>query len=450
MMRMPRYFFVAVVIAMITSAVACSFQPAPSPEGAKPNVILIMADDMGYECLSSNGATSYQTPILDDLAKKGIRFTHCISQPLCTPSRVKIMTGLYNHRNYTHFGYLGSKQQTFGHVMQKAGYATCIVGKWQLNGLAYDLEGKTDVLRPQKFGFEEYALWQLTKARKEGERFANPLIEQNGQVLPRDPDAYGPDIFCDYALNFIDRNRSKPFFLYYPMVLVHDPFVPTPDCPAWKDSTRRYEQDTAYFADMVSYTDKIVGRILEKLRALGIEENTLLIFTADNGTHPSITTHTQSGLIQGAKGNTIAAGTHVPMIASWPSQIKEGRVYDGLIEFSDFFPTFATLAGQPLQVDGKSFLPLLMGQDTPTRETVFVHYDPRWGDRVNQYRNQFAQTTRYKLYQDGSLYDLLLDPLEQKASFAQDEKTKVVRSRLQQELNLAPAWVSTTSVPARP
>ena len=150
----------------------------------KPNVILIMADDMGYECLGSNGSTSYATPKIDALGEEGIRFTHCISQPLCTPSRVKIMTGLYNYRNYEYFDYLNPSQRTFGNIMHEAGYATCIAGKWQLNGISYkdEVPNWNDSLRPHHFGFDEYCLWQLTKPRSEGERYAHPTIQQNGSA----------------------------------------------------------------------------------------------------------------------------------------------------------------------------------------------------------------------------------------------------------------------------
>ncbi len=354
------------------------------------------------------------------------------------------MTGFYNYRNYTHFGYLGSDQQTIGHVMKDAGYQTCVVGKWQLNGLSYDLDGKTDDQRPVHFGFDEYALWQLTKPRSEGERFSNALIEQNGQVLPRDPDVYGPDVFCNYALDFMERHQKKPFFIYYPMVLVHDPFVPTPDTDAWKDPARRYEKDTAYYAEMISYTDKIVGRIEEKLKILGLADNTLLIFTADNGSHPSIVNQTSEGHWQGAKGNTIRTGTHVPLVASWPATMRKGRVYEGLIEFSDFFPTLIELVGQTSKVDGVSFLSILKGDETPTRQTVFVHYDPKWGDRVNQYRNQFVQDKDYKLYQDGTLFHIGRDPLE-KTPLKDDQITRPVRDKLAASLSHAPSWHSAPS-----
>ena len=122
----------------------------------KPNILLIMADDMGYECVGANGGGSYQTPTLDALSRRGLRFTRCHSQPICTPSRVQIMTGIYNHRNYIEFGLLDSGAVTFANLLQQQGYATCVAGKWQLKG---GLKG------PHGFGFDEYCLWQLTRRR---------------------------------------------------------------------------------------------------------------------------------------------------------------------------------------------------------------------------------------------------------------------------------------------
>ena len=410
----------------------------------KPNVVLIMADDMGYECLSTYGSISYKTPVLDSLAASGIKFSSCISQPLCTPSRVKIMTGMYNYRNYEYFGYLNSNQYTFGNLMKDAGYSTCIAGKWQLNGLAYkdQLPEWKDNSRPVAFGFDEYCLWQLTKTRGEGERFADPLIEQNGRVLETDKDDYGPDIFCDFILDFIQRKKDSPFFIYYPMVLVHEPFVATPDSKSWLESENRYEKDTSYFRDMVEYTDKIVGKIAGKLRELKLDGNTLLIFTGDNGTHFTIFTDTEQGTVRGAKGNTIDHGIHVPLIAYWPEKITNGSVFEHLIEFSDFFPTFAEIAGIPADVDGKSFYPLLIGGNYIPRETAFVHYDPRWGNRVNQYRNQFVMTDRYKLYQDGMFFDFANDVLEERP-LNRDSLTGQVREILDSmgvELERHPEW----------
>ena len=390
----------------------------------KPNVILIMADDMGYECLSSYGSLSYSTPRLDKLASEGVRFEYCMAQPLCTPSRVKIMTGMYNYRNYEYFGYLGLDNPSIGTLMKESGYATCIAGKWQLNGLRYkkEISDWNDLSRPVQLGFDEYCLWQLTKERKDGERYANALIECDGQTLERDEESYGPDLFAEKVLDFIDRHSEEPFFIYYPMVLVHDPFVATPDSPRWSEPEERFRNDTAYFRDMVSYTDKIVGRIVDRLEERGCLENTVLIFTADNGTHNSIYTHTTSARIRGGKGNTTDAGTRVPLIVHYPEGGQKGVVYPDLIEFSDFYPTLAEIAlgSLPQTVseeetwDGQSFYPVLTGAEHSPRNTAFVHYDPRWGKNVNRYRNQFVRTVDYKLYADGSFYHVTGDVLEKK------------------------------------
>ncbi len=413
-------------------------------EEDKPNVVLIMVDDMGYECVSAYGSTSYSTPNIDKIAEQGIQFSNCVSQPLCTPSRVKIMTGKYNYSNYDYFGHLNLSEYTFGNMMKEAGYETCIAGKWQLNGLAYkdDIKDWNDPTRPNKFGFDEYCLWQLTKTAREGERFSNPLIEANGKVLERDINAYGPDIFANFIMDFIERKKDKPFFVYYPMVLVHDPFVPTPDSPEWTNREIRYKNDTAYFKDMVAYMDKIVGKITNKLEALDLDENTMVIFTADNGTHPTIQSRIGDELMIGGKGKTTDAGTHVPLIVYWPKQIKEKQVYTNLIEFSDFFATLADLTEKNAKSDGKSFYPLLVGEDYKPRETAFVHYDPRWGSNVSQYRNQFVRTLEYKLYPDGSFYNLVKDKLERHPlcydSLTRDEL--VTRATLEKELKKHPKW----------
>jgi len=408
----------------------------------RPNIILIMADDMGYECLSTYGSTSYKTPVLDAMASQGVKFNNCVSQPLCTPSRVKIMTGQYNYRNYDYFGHLNSDEYTFGNLMKDAGYATCIAGKWQLNGLAYkdEITDWNDSTKPNKLGFDEYCLWQLTQTSKKGGRFANPLIEQNGKLLERNKDAYGPDIFSNYILDFIERKKDQPFFIYYPMVLVHDPFVPTPDSEDWNKKELRSKNNTRYFKDMVSYTDKIVGKITQKLKDLNIDENTIVIFTGDNGTHPTIYSQTKLREIRGAKGNTTDGGTHVPLIVSWPKKIKKGLVYNELIEFSDFFATFKEIAGKDVKSDGNSFYSLLANENHKARNTAFVHYDPRWGKRVNKYRNQFARTLDYKLYQDGRFYNIKKDVLE-KSPLNKDsisEKEQKIRRELNKELQQHP------------
>ena len=408
-----------------------------------PNVILIMADDIGYEGLGINGSLSYNTPNLDALASNGVNFTNAIANPLCTPSRVKIMTGKYNYKNYDYFTHLNSSEKTFGNLFKDNGYETAIVGKWQLNGLKIseiDQRIKEDNTRPYKFGFDEYCLWQLTKTKDFGERFANPLIEQNGKFLDRNKDLYGPDIVSDYAIDFIQRNKEKPFFLYYPMLLAHDPFVPTPDSKEWSNPNLRYKTNNLFFKDMVEYMDKIVGKIIHELKAQGLDDNTLIIFLGDNGTNRTLVTKTVNGDVKGAKGNTITHGVHVPMIASWPTKIKKPIIYDGVVDLTDFYATFSDILNVSNDSDGKSLAHIFYGNKKNMRETVTIYYDPKWSINVDRYRNIFSQDKRYKLYKNGEFFDMKNDifeenPLKEKDL---DVNEKLIKEKLSKEVSKFP------------
>jgi arylsulfatase A len=212
-------------------AVLCTFAlmltAAASAAERRPNVVLIMADDFGFECVTANGGQSYQTPHLDRLAATGVRFEHCYVQPLCTPTRVQLMTGIYNVRNYLKFGVLDPAAVTFSQLLKSAGYTTGITGKWQLR------LDKTKGL-PQHFGFDESFLWQQTRRPP---RYANPGLELNSEEIDYTKGEYGPKLINDFALDFITRHRERPFLLYYPMILTHDPFQPTPDSPEWDPTT---------------------------------------------------------------------------------------------------------------------------------------------------------------------------------------------------------------------
>jgi arylsulfatase A len=389
----------------------------------KPNIILIMADDVSWEAFGSYGAEDYKTPILDKMAAEGVQFNHCYSTPICTTSRVMMMTGKYNFRNYTHFGYLNPKEKTFGQLLQNNGYKTAIAGKWQLNGLYNNLPGHDDNTRPFKAGFDEYCLWQLTKGKSNGgERFWSPMIEKNGEVISKESnkDLFGPDLFVDFICDFMDKNKDEPFFVYYPMVLVHDPFIPSPDTignasrgPERNKEPKNKQEKKKNFVSMVEYTDKLVGRIQSKLKEIGQVENTIILFTADNGTHPNITSSWQGKSVQGAKGTMLDAGTHVPLIVSWPGKSLEGLQSDTLVDFTDFYATFAELANIKLDetdpIDGHSFLPQILGTPSKGREFAFCHYQPYW----NKKPGQFARSAKYKLYRDGGFYETGKDLREQ-------------------------------------
>lgn len=399
----------------------------------KPNIVLIMADDMGYECLGVNGST-YNTPCLDRLAEEGILFQNCHSQPLSTPSRVQLMTGKYNNRNYTSFAYLDPKERTFAQMAKDAGYTTCIAGKWQLG---------FDNRLPQVFGFDNYCLWQLSKSRREGERYANILYEQDGKIMPQNIDMYGPDIFINYIENFIKKNKDKPFFVYYPMVLIHDPFYPTPDSKEWADTSARESNNKKFIGDMVEYADKLVGKIMNVLEREGLRENTMIIFLGDNGTNVNVLTQMKNGsIIKGGKSKTTRYGTHVPMIVSWPKKVKKGEKNDNLIDFSDFYITLRDIMGadpsKDNELDGISFYPQLLGNNSNVREWSFCHY--QYQGKLDYIR--FVQTIDYKLYLDGRFYNTRKDPAEKKNIIkgTGTPKEETLRKKLKQVLDHYTVW----------
>ncbi len=411
---------IATVILLSSSSVATG--PA-SGATRRPNLVLIMADDLGIEALGCYGGTSYPTPVLDDLARKGTRFAHAYAQPLCAPTRLQLMTGRYNNRNWVAFGILDPRERTFGHLLQSAGYTTCIAGKWQLT--SYDPPDYPGAGRrrnigmpPENAGFDSYCVWHAGHTEDKGSRYADPVIVQDGMKRDDLKGQYGPDLFADYILEFIERNRDRPFFVYYPMVLTHAPFVPTPDSPEWHDPSRRLEEHDRHFGEMVVHMDQVIGRIVARLDDLGLRENTLLLFFSDNGTHQAIESRMEDRTVRGGKGLTTDAGTHVPLIANWPSTTPGGIVSNDLVDSTDFLPTLLEAAGAPrpndVLLDGLSFFPQLQGEAGCPRDWVFCHYDPRPGWDKDQFTlSRFARDQRFKLYDDGRLFDVPADPLEQ-------------------------------------
>ena len=406
-----KHLIPALVLLALGSAAPVRAADPTRPAG-KPNVVLIMADDLGYECITANGGQSYKTPNLDKLAATGARFEQCHVQPLCTPTRVQLMTGKYNVRNYANFGTLLRAETTFGNVLAKAGYSTAICGKWQLG---------SEIDAPQHFGFAESYLWQHTRRPP---RYANPGLEHNGKPLNFTNGEYGPKLVSDFALDFVTRNKSKPFFLYYPMILTHDPFQPTPDSADWnpKATGEAVNRDPKHFADMVAYMDKMIGRLVAKLDELGIRENTLLVFLGDNGTGRGVTSRFEGKSYPGGKGTTTARGTHVPLIVSWPARIKKPVVSRDLVSSTDFFPTLCDAAGTPVPAgtDGRSFLPQLSGEKGTPREWLYCWYSPR--QKADMSVREFAFDRGYKLYRTGEFYDLTADPFEQKALKPAEQK----------------------------
>lgn len=380
-------------------------RPAPGAHDGK-NIVLIMADDSAADNYGCYGSTHFATPRLDSLAAAGALFTHCYSQPVCTPSRVELMTGRRGIRNYVAFGTLDRGEVTFGTMMKNAGYATAVAGKWQLHG------GPNGSLAPD-CGFDTYCLWDYPGGK--GERYWKPGIVRDGKPLETTREEYGPDIFTDFIIEFIEENKDRPFFAYYPMVLVHAPHRRTPDSEPGQ--ARGGSRDPLeLFADMTAYADKCVGRIVDALEEHGLRENTVVIYTTDNGTARGLTYPFRDELRRGEKAYATDGGSHVPLILSCPGTVPPGIVSDDLVEFSDFMPTLAEIGGAALpgvELDGISFWPQCRGEQGDPREWILQYYYTEFapaaeahGQGLNGREIIWAQNQVYKLYRDGSLYSL--------------------------------------------
>ena len=433
-----RWFPVFVTLAAGCATVPDEDDSAGIGGAERPNVLLILIDDLGFEAIGSYGGASYETPSIDRLASEGVRFSHAYSTPLCAPSRLKLMTGRYNSRNYTEWGVLPLDEVTVANLLRDAGYATFMAGKWQMSGFKQAWAPEKDCCEgqgqtPEEAGFDDYLVWHY---HEKGERYADPLLwGPNGEGGIHEGE-YGPDLFVDFLLDRIEshvgEDSGRPFFAYHSMVLVHAPFVPTPDSEDW--TANRKAQDPAYFRDMVAYTDKLIGRMLDGLTDLGVRDNTLILLTADNGTPSQITSTMQDGtVIPGGKGSTIDYGVHVPFIASWPAGFDGGRASDALVDLTDFLPSTVEAAGAALPedrvFDGRSFLPVLRGEVDSARHWIFTDFRPRF---LNVPEVTFVHDRRYKLYDDGRFFEYENDVREQSPLDADDltEEAAAAMARL--------------------
>ena len=409
---------------------------------ARPNILLILADDIGYEVPAYTGGQSYTTPNINILAQNNMQFTQCQAAPNCSPSRIMLMTGKYNFRNYLDWGILDTTQYCIANMLRDAGYATCIAGKWQLDGGDASLK---------KAGFDKYRIFLPfnpgTTAAENAEnwyRYKNPHIYENGAYLADTATRgkYADDMFVDYIKQFINNNTSKPFFVYYPLSLCHYPFVPTPDDLAYATWTpESHVTNTIYFPSMVKYMDKKVGDLINYINTKGLSSNTIILFLSDNGTPPQIFSLFKGKLIQGGKGTTNQYGTHVPFIASWPGHITAGTINNNIINFPDFMPLLASIAGTTISsnagiIDGVDFYPSFLDPNDIIRAWGFCQWKPYSTSPLRRW----DQTLNYKLYDsinNSKFYNILTDTLEKlpilKKNLTANEK--IIKQQLQDVLN---------------
>jgi arylsulfatase A len=359
-------------------------KPTGQLPGNKPNIILIFADDLGIEALNAYGGHGVRTPHLDKLASNGMLFTHCFANPACSPSRAELLTGTYpSFTGITHVlskweddTYLDPKKfNSFANQLKKAGYATAVAGKWNISWLE-----RNDTVKA--FGFDEHCLWQMyDRDGVKRSRFYQPYFRINGSIEEASiADRFGPDILADFMIDFMRRKKDGPFLIYYPALLVHTPYIRVPGGPKTNvlpDSEQK--NGTECFAEMVEYLDKNVGRLVNTVDELGIQDNTIIIFCADNGTHRPVTSiwGENKTKVKGGKMTMTDRGSRVPLIVSWPGTVKPATQCDDLVELADFLPTFVDLSSAPKpkqRVHGKSFLPQLKGEEVPGKDWVHIEY----------------------------------------------------------------------------
>lgn len=376
----------------LATAAAILFVAAPASAAPKPNIIMILSDDVGLGNIHCYGG-AFNTPNIDKLAAAGTQFTYCYATPLCGPSRCELLTGRYPFRtglisNQSHKAVDPKKEVMIPTVLKKAGYVTGSVGKW----------GQIQ-LGPGEWGFDEYLVFPGSGRYW---REQTKTYRQNGTTKDLPEGLYLPDLMHKFAVDFITRHKNQPFFLYYPMSHMHAPIVRTPTTKGDKNKDELYRENNAYM-------DMLVGKLMKELDKLHLTENTLVLFSGDNGTATmGAKLATVDGKpISGQKAQMLEGGSRVPLIAHWPGHTPAGKVNNDLTDFSDFFATFADLAGADLPsgvtLDGHSFAPQLEGKKGSPRKWVYVELNGK----------SYARDARYKLRRNGELLDLKNAPFKE-------------------------------------
>jgi arylsulfatase A len=421
----------------ICCALAClCFEAPPRAQPSKPNILLIQADDLGYGDVSVYGQAMFQTPNVDRLARNGLRFiSYYAGSTVCAPSRNALMTGMHTGHTWVRGNLPGmslrAEDRTIAMLLKEAGYRTALIGKWGLG------ESESPG-RPDRKGFD-YSFGYLSQTHAH-RQFTDHLY-RNGERVEVSPNDYSNDLFTKETMSFIERNDNRPFFIYLNYTVPHaelrvpdeavasfrgrfpeKPFVNAtadakltgPDEPSL--GYRSQPTPHAAFAAMVTRMDRDVGRIVELLRTRGVDQQTLVIFTSDNGPHqegggdPEF--FKSSGGLRGIKRDLYEGGIRVPMVASWPGTIAPGTSTTYAAAGWDLFPTFAELADAPIPagLDGKSIVPLLRGKPLTPHDFLYWEFHERGFQQAVRMGNWKA--VRLAKDKPLELYNLADDPTE--------------------------------------
>jgi arylsulfatase A-like enzyme len=401
----------------VTAAGASSQTPS-----RRPNIVLILADDMGVGDLGCYGQRLLKTPNIDRLAAEGTRFTNAYAGAMvCAPSRCTLMTGYHlghatvrdNWEEYPEGQYpLAERDVTVAAALKKAGYATGICGKWGLGG-------PDSRSAPNKAGFDFFYGYNC---QRHAHRFYTDYLWRNTERIPIAQSAkkrvYSQDLIADASLGFIRENRNRPFFLFCAWTVPHGPYgtnnVPSIEAykgTGWTDAEKVY-------AAMMDRLDADVGRVLAQLKKLGLDNNTLVLFASDNGAGGGPANNARFGSQAGlrdVKGSLREGGIRVPLMARWPGKVPAGKTSDFPTAFWDFLPTLAELAGTsaPRGIDGISIVPTLLG--TPQQPHEYLYWERKAANKLTR----AARQGNWKAYQESEgapveLYDLTVDRGETK------------------------------------
>ena len=439
---------------LLSAAFAVLISALPLHGDKMPNVVFILIDDISHYGVSAYGAKQLNstegffesvpvaTPEIDRLANEGVLAKNAYAYAICEPTRIALMTGMNNQRNFVQAKALHESHITFGDLFKRAGYTTGIAGKWKQSRGSSTIPGDAYV---DQFGWDYIHCFDLLY---EGPRHIDPNFVINGKInwyKGLNPETkrryYGPELVNRFALDFIEKHQDEPFFLYYPMLLVHDEHTPTPDTQPYEhydnfevmihtgikadNSFGAFKgDDRRFYPDMVAYMDKMIGNVTDQLDRLGLREKTLLIVMGDNGTKAAFSYTLEDGSVFiGAKGQSKVNGLQVPLILSYPGSIAAGSTYDGLINLTDLLPTLCELADINIphkeEIDGISFWPQVTGnQNEAHRENLYTWYNANRAMADQSKLITYAQEIGFKRYGPdtnypmGRFFDLRTDPFE--------------------------------------
>ena len=411
----------------------------------KPNLVIFYADDLGWGETGVQGNTDIPTPHIDSIAKNGVRFQQgYVAAAYCSPSRAGLMTGKYPTRFGHEFNSVANvtglhlQETTLADRLKSLGYATACIGKWHL--------GDGPDYRPTKRGFDEFYGTLANTPFFHPSNFVDSRISDNVQKI-EDDSFYTTDAYADRAVDWIDRNKSKPMFLYLPFNAQHAPLqAPQKYLDRFPNIT---DEKRKLFAAMMSAMDDAVGRVMDRVREIGQEENTLYFFIGDNG-GPTQSTTSKNGGLRGFKSTTYEGGPRVPFFAQWKGKLPAGKTYESPVQNLDVLPTIITAAGGQVdpawKLDGVDLMPFLTGaKKSRPHETLYWRFGKQWAVRQRDMKLVVANGGSGQ----PELYDLAADFAESKdLASAQPEKVKELQS-LWNTWSAEQAQPSTPDAPAK-